>query len=560
MALVYPVLFGYSRSLGTLIASTIPLFGIFGYALNATIFAQEQGSLARAIRGTCSSCRSIAAPWFSGRSSLGRSWPFVLLFDRAVFYPFERAGDSGRDPVACARRGRVMVSAFAWMPLRRRVIRAVIGSFATLALGAIPVWIIRSDPEASTLLTSVLLVYFGGCAHWHSPHSRQSGGVINGIFGSRERASRPSGARRLARLRSARPFASSAKAQFAYEWRCHGLVVVGFLCGTMVMIWAVLLSAGKPVQAPLFPLILGLLLAAPLSSVGSMGPALSRLRPFWIDHRESNTFLTVRPMESAGFVIAKMRMAALTVFLSWVFILSGTALCFTLSRSLPAAISTWHRFASHYPGGRAPAICVLVCLLLPVVTWRLLTDGLPFVLTGKKWIADGAVWLYLAALITLISGGLWLGNHPDQLPRVFAIAPWIVVVVAVLKAAAATAAFRAALRRKVMGWRQRSGKFSRPGRVSPAWPSRWRCSLAPPRASRQRPPFSSASQASCLSSAFPWQHSHSIGTGIDSALASVSTRFARLFGLPPFTRQGKIPEAIAARTCDGSRSTRRTRQ
>jgi hypothetical protein len=383
MALVYPVLFGYSRSLGTLIASTIPLVGIFGYALNATIFAQEQGSLSssypRHMLVLPVHCRTLVFwPILFGSLLAVCLW----LFTARVIYR-----SSGLAiPVAIPSLALAVVvswfQAFAWMPLRHRVLRAVIGSFATLVLGAIPVWIIRSDPEASTPLTSVLLVYWAAALAlaFAALAAERRGDQWYLWF---QGTSAAGGARRLARLRSARPFASSAKAQFAYEWRCHGLVVVGFLCGTMVMIWAVLLSAGKPVQAPLFPLILGLLLAAPLSSVGSMGPALSRLRPFWIDHRESNTFLTVRPMESAGFVIAKMRMAALTVFLSWVFILTGTALCFTLSRSLPAAISTWHRFASHYPGGRAPAICVLVCLLLPVVTWRLAESGSPTELSGS---------------------------------------------------------------------------------------------------------------------------------------------------------------------------------
>lgn len=46
MALCYPLLFAYSRAPAVLLASTIPLIGIFTYVLNATIFAQEPGSLA----------------------------------------------------------------------------------------------------------------------------------------------------------------------------------------------------------------------------------------------------------------------------------------------------------------------------------------------------------------------------------------------------------------------------------------------------------------------------------------------------------------------------------
>ena len=228
--------------------------------------------------------------------------------------------------------------------------------------------------------------------------------------------------------------------------------MIGFLCGTMLSIWACLLSAGKPVQAPLFPLILGLLLAAPVVTVGSVGPAMGRFRPFWIEHRYSNTFLDVRPMASAAFVAAKMRLATLTVIVSWVFILAGTVFCIVFSQSVPAAITTWRRFASVYPGGQAPVICGLVCVLLPALSWRFLTDGLPFVLTGRKWIADGSVWLYLAAVLGLVSGGLWLATHRDQLPRVLALVPWLVVLCAILKAGAAAAAYRAAMRRRLIAW------------------------------------------------------------------------------------------------------------
>jgi hypothetical protein len=220
----------------------------------------------------------------------------------------------------------------------------------------------------------------------------------------------------------------------------------------MLAIWGCLLSAGKPIQAPLFPLVLGLLLFAPIGAVGSMGPALSRLRPFWIEHRAGMTFLAVRPMEGSSFVAAKMRMVLVTVLVSWVLILGGTALCIWLTKSMPAAITNWRRFETLYPGGRAPLICVLVCALMPVLKWRLLTDGLPFVLTGRKWVADSAVLLYFAVLVSLVSGGVWLGNHQEHLPRVIAIASWLVGALALLKASSAAVAFHFAMRRGFFGW------------------------------------------------------------------------------------------------------------
>jgi hypothetical protein len=47
---------------------------------------------------------------------------------------------------------------------------------------------------------------------------------------------------------------------------------------------------------------------------------------------------------------------------------------------------------------------------------------------------------------------MWLKDHPDKLPRVLAIAPWVVIMVAVLKAIIAAAAFRTAKCRRLIAW------------------------------------------------------------------------------------------------------------
>ena len=185
---------------------------------------------------------------------------------------------------------------------------------------------------------------------------------------------------------------------------------------------------------------MGLLLAAPVLTVGSMGPGISRFRPPLADYRGLMTFLMVRPITGGGLVAAKLRMALVCVISSWLFILAGTAACILLTGSLPGAIVAWHRFQSLYPGGRASAICGLTCVLIPCVMWKLLTDGFPHVLTGRKWIADGAVFIYAAGLVGLVSGCA-LAEHPSG--------------------AAPTRAFDRSLARRVWrhreSWRGRSG-------------------------------------------------------------------------------------------------------
>jgi hypothetical protein len=448
MAICYPALFAYSRSWATLIASTIPLVGVFSYLLNSAVFAQDPGSL------SSSYPRHMLVLPVTNRTLV--FWPVLYgsviavvpwVFTARVIY-----GSSGLAiPIIMPALVLVVVvswfQALAWIPFAVRWLRDAFGITLTLVLGAIPVWISVHDPGARTLLSAILLVYLAvGCALARAAVKAQRRGDTWSLWPAGKSAGR------ALPMRSAHPFGSAAKAQFWYEWDCHGRGVLVYLFGLMLCIWTVVVAGGKPVQGPLFPLVLGLLLAAPSVTLGSLGPGISRFRPFWVENRPSITFMNVRPMESGGIVAAKMRMALVTVLLSWVFILAGTAACIALSRSVPAAIATWRQFVAIFPEGRAPLICGLACMLMPAIMWKLITDGFMFVLTGRKWIADGAVWLYLAVLLGLVSGGIWLGKHPNQLPRVLAIAPWLVAFGAMLKAFAATAAFRLAMRRKLIGW------------------------------------------------------------------------------------------------------------
>ena len=206
-------------------------------------------------------------------------------------------------------------------------------------------------------------------------------------------------------MRSVRGFRSAATAQFWYEWRCHGAGSLIFLGVEMFMIWGILLSTGKPIDAARLPLILTLLLLAPVAVIGSTGQVIGRFRPLWVTQRPFNTFLHVRPIASAAVVAGKLRLALVLTVSSWVFVLFGTFACLVLTRSLPGMTVVWHRFTSAYPGARAPAICVLACVLVPALMFRMLTDGFPFAFTGRKWLADTAVCSYTVLLVCVISAG-----------------------------------------------------------------------------------------------------------------------------------------------------------
>jgi hypothetical protein len=452
MALVYPAIFAFSRTWGTLVASTIPLFAIFPYVLNASIFAQEPGSLAssypRHMLVLPVKTRTLVFwPMFYG------SLMAVCLWAVTVKVVYRSSGLA--IPLEMPALALVAIvswfQALAWIPLAARTTRALIALFVTLLLGSPVVWIILNDTSANFLVIAVLLVYLAAAyAVAVAAIRADRRGEDWRLWFSMARPG-PSVDPAVS-LRSARPFRSAAMAQFWYEWRCHATFALGFLGVEMLAIWGVVLTVPARIDATRIPLIVGLLLAAPVLTVGSMGPGISRFRPPLADYRGLTTFLMVRPITGGGLVAAKLRMALVCVISSWLFILAGTTACILLKGGLSGAIIAWHRFQSLYPGGRAAAICGLTCVLIPGLMWKLLTDGFPHVLTGRKWIADGAVFIYAAGLVGLVSAAHWLSTHPEQLPRVLSIAPWLVVFGAIVKAGVAVAAFRTAMRRGLIGW------------------------------------------------------------------------------------------------------------
>jgi hypothetical protein len=453
MALFYPALFAYSVAPATLIASTIPLIGVFSYVLNATVFAQDAGSLASSYPRhmmvlPVKSRTLVFWPMFFG------SLIAVGLLVVTVKIIYRSSGLA--IPLGLPALAMVVIiawfQAIAWFPLKVRWVRALIALFATLGLGSLPLWIlVQGGPDAQFRVAAVLLAYLVAAypVAFAAVRSERRGDSWQFGFSTEPAERSIDGAKRR---KAARPFRSTAAAQFWYERRCHGLALLVFLGFEMLLVWGVVLSARRPIPAPLLPLILGLLLLTPVLIVGAVGTAIGRFRPFWVDQRPSNTFMTVRPIASGEFVAAKMRLAVMVVISYWVFNLVGTGACVVFSRSLSGAMTVWHRFESLYPAGRAPAICVLALILIPVVMFRFFTDGLPFAFPGRRWLADGAVYCFLVLVMSLVSAAAWLSQHPGYLPRLLAIATWFVAFLAIVKASAAATAFCLAIRGQLISW------------------------------------------------------------------------------------------------------------
>ena len=50
-------------------------------------------------------------------------------------------------------------------------------------------------------------------------------------------------------------------------------------------------------------------------------------------------------------------------------------------------------FLRLYPGWRGWTVLGLAIVLAPIFTWKMLTDSLAAVLTGRRWLAEGSEFL-----------------------------------------------------------------------------------------------------------------------------------------------------------------------
>ena len=160
LALFYPLLFAYTRSAAAVIASTIPLLGIFSFVLNSVIFAQEPGSLSSSYPR-----HMLVLPV---RSRTLVFWPllygalvviFLWVFTATAIYRSSGLAIPVVMPVLALVVITCWFQALAWMPLTLRFQRDLIAITSTLILGALPFWIIREDPDAIALVAALLFVY-----------------------------------------------------------------------------------------------------------------------------------------------------------------------------------------------------------------------------------------------------------------------------------------------------------------------------------------------------------------------------------------------------------------
>jgi hypothetical protein len=345
--------------------------------------------------------------------------------------------------------GMAWLQALSWSPVANPALRVASTLVLVTSLVALPAWVGATGRAPGPAVAALLAAYLPAA------YAVAVAGVASDRRGDAwrvlPRPARPApAAARPARRR--RPFRSAAEAQLWYEWGCHGLVVPMLVAPLpLFMLVATLTAPWERPDPRFFPVQLGLLLSLPTALAGSQGMTIARLSPFWVRSRGFMTFLAMRPMTSAALAAAKFRMAARSVLLTYALHLAAIALWVVAGGHAGDAADLWRTFLGRYPGWRAAAVLALGVVTVPALTWGWLTASFPVTLTGRRRFAEALTMAGVAGFSGLIAAAAWLAYHPAWLARLMVVVPWVVGAVAALKAVVAAWAFRACLRRGLMG-------------------------------------------------------------------------------------------------------------
>jgi hypothetical protein len=211
------------------------------------------------------------------------------------------------------------------------------------------------------------------------------------------------------------PFSSAAAAHFWFEWRSSGFLLPLLVGATLIVViaplsWYMRDGGGNTMR------ILAATLAMPIALALPVGKALSKPE-WWSNEMFMPSFVAVRPLTNADFVITKMKVAALSAAISWllvgVFISVWLGMWASLDRFNFLRVTLWSLYGrSLYP---QYGLAVLLFVTGILLTWRFLVSGLWLGLSGNKNLFSMTAIPYGFALVFVLAFGVILPQKEDSI-------------------------------------------------------------------------------------------------------------------------------------------------
>lgn len=224
-------------------------------------------------------------------------------------------------------------------------------------------------------------------------------------------------------VRALPPFAGVPAAQFWFEWRNAGVALPAVVAVVVAAVIAPMSWLARDNPGDTFRLLLATL-AAPVVVAIPLGMAFAKVR-FWAEDLSMPAFLAVRPLSSQAFVAAKVRVALVSVLVSWLIVLLfGTVW-----------LSLWGNL-DRLPLPALP-VRVLIVIAAILLTWRFLVNRLWSGLSARRPLVTGSA----IAVPLVIGAGVVL--RPEEMVRWIALRPewWVPAVWSAVAVKAVVAAW-----------------------------------------------------------------------------------------------------------------------
>ena len=336
-----------------------------------------------------------------------------LAWAKLVFAPL--GNDITFWPAASLGSGIICYQALVWSLAGFRITRILSLGFAGIVFLQLAIMPFASElfhvnqPEVVTTLTFLFpaLAFAAFLGGWFSvERQRRGGGRGRGWLKLQ-----------IAKLvdilpRREKSFASPTAAQFWFEWRRAGLLLP-ISVGSVLLLIFIPISWFTRTDPSSTLFTLGWALALPIILATVIGKGFAK-PDFWSADMAVPPFLAVRPLASGEMIVTKMKVAALSVAISWLLVLAFLGLWLPSWPNSSDLKDLWGALAIIHNSLLLYAILGLLLLLLMLLSWRAMVSSFWIGLSGNTKRFVSAALLHTIAFSILIWAIVFWVNHFDS--------------------------------------------------------------------------------------------------------------------------------------------------